>query len=427
MYSSISSHVCNSSPQDVGGNQEQGSLSELRTGLRTGAPLDARWQEMRDMRSKFWQALSLVPGVQEKRMSTLLKAVETERIKRVVFSTGATSEMTSTKNQEETLANLKAWAPALEVNLTNLRTQQTPALSKAIAVVLGQFPMLPELALKVSNEVESRWNELCQLQSTSTAKVGDKKQDTRLKRLQKFFGTQNQEMADTLEQMVKFRDGYLRLRDEFFHENQNLLWGAKGNVDERMKIPDVRQESILGILYAIERFDLARGTQLSTYAFRAIQTFSGRGSNNHEKTPMRIPDGQRSALRLIQRIGEYEGLRALSAKIEASEEVTRALIVAARPLGELQKTQIDDRQHRPDETIEHKEVWEFLMEKALGVLTERESTILLRRFGLYDDSEPMTLEAIAQTFRPTITRERVRQIEERALEKVTSLMRKRFG
>ena len=426
MASSISSDVCNRSPQDVGVNQEQGSLSELHTGLRTGAPLDARWQEMRDMRSKFWQALSLVPGVQVKRMSTLLKVVETERIKRVVFSTGATSEMTSTKNPQETLANLKAWAPALEVNLRNLRIQQTPALSKAIAVVLGQFPMLPELALKFSNEVESRWNELCQLQSTSIAKVDDKKQDTRLKKLQKFFGTHNQEMADTLEQMVKFRDGYLRLRDEFFHENKNLLY-TKGNVGEPIKIPDVRQEAMLGLLCAIERFDPARGTQFSTYACRAIQTHSWESGNNHEKTVMRIPDDQRSALRFIQRNGENQGLRALSAEIEASEEVTRALIVAARPPGELPKIQIDERELRPDETLEEKEVRDFFIQKAIGALSERESTILLRRLGLYDISEPMTLQAIAQTFRPAITRERVRQIEERALQKVVSLMRKRFG
>lgn len=422
MSSSISSHVSNNTPQEAGVSYEQGSLSHLRT----GAPLDARWQEMREYRSKFWQALSLVPGVQVKRISTLLKAAEAGRIYRVIFSTGATSEMISTKDHNQTLAVLKAWAPALETNLTNLRTQPTPALSKAIALVLGQFPMSPELALKVSYEVESRWSELCQLQSASNAKVGVKKQNARLNRLQKYFGTQNQEMADTLEQMSRFRDGYLKLRDEFFHENQSLVWGTKGNVDERMKIPDIRQESMLGILYAIERFDLAKGTQLTTYAFRAIQSFSTRGSNNHDKTAMRIPVRQRSALRLIQRIGEYEGLRALSAKIEASEEVTRALMLAARSPGQLQKTQIDDRQHPPDETMEHKEVWEFFMEKALGALTERESTILLRRFGLYDDSEPMTLEAIAQTFRPTITRERVRQIEERALEKVTSLMRKRF-
>lgn len=427
MASSISSHVCNRSPQDVGVIQEQGSLSQLRTGLRTEAPLDARWQEMRDMRSKFWQALSLVPGVQVKRMSTLLKAVETERIKRVVFSTGATSEMTSTKNPKETLANLKAWAPALEENLRNLRIQQTPALSKAIAVVLGQFPMLPELALKFSNEVESRWNELCQLQSTSTSKVDDEEQDTRLKKLQKFFDTHNQEMAETLEQMVKFRDGYLRLRDEFFHENQNLLWGARGNVDKRMKIPDIRQEARLGILYAIERFDLEKGTQFSTYAFRVIRTFSGRGSNNHEKTPMRIPDDQRSAHWFIQINGENEGLRALSKEIEVSEEVTRALIVAARPPGELPKIQIDERELRPDETFEEKEVRDFFIQKAIGALSERESTILLRRLGLYDISEPMTLQAIAQTFSPAISRERVRQIEKQALRKVTSLMRTRFG
>ena len=422
MSSSISSPVSNNTPQEAGVSHMQDSLSHLRT----GAPLDARWKEMREYRGKFWQALSLVPGVQDKRISTLLKAAETGRIKRVIFSTGATSEMIGTKDGEQTLAVLRAWAPALEVNLTNLRTQSTPALSKAIALVLDQFPMLPELALKVSYEVESDWSELCQLQSASTAKVCDKKQNARLNRLQKYFGTQNQEIADTLKQMTKFRDGYLSLRDELFHENQSLLWGAKGNVDERMKIPDVRQEARLGILYAIERFDLVRGTQFSTYAFRAVQTFRDSGSDKIRKTPMSIPEGRRSALRFIQRNGENEGLRALSAKIGASEEVTRALIVAARSPGELQKTQIDDRQHRPDETMERKEVWEFFMEKALGALTEREGAILLRRFGLYDDSEPMTLEAIAQTFRPTITRERVRQIEERALEKVTSLMRKRF-
>jgi RNA polymerase primary sigma factor len=205
---------------------------------------------------------------------------------------------------------------------------------------------------------------------------------------------------------------------------------AKKYHNERMSLSDLIDEGNLGLMRAAERFDERRQTRFISYAVWWIRQaiLQALADQSHI---IRIPLSRAAALhragRAANALGQSLGRRPtqeeISASIEESERVvadtmqlTRAYVSLDAPLGSAEDARLldylpDDMSPAPDEEMAETGRQEFVRE-ALTRLKGREATVLRLYFG-FDGNEPLTLEEIGA--RLGVTRERVRQIKERAL------------
>lgn len=225
-------------------------------------------------------------------------------------------------------------------------------------------------------------------------------------------------------------------RQQFIHANMRLVMSiAKKYRGRGLPFPDLIQEGNLGLLTAVDKFDHTLGYKFSTYATWWIRQAILRAIDNKGRI-IRLPahiQGKLNQLyhaqqELEQKSGRPPTVTELSAHMDMPPEKVRKLIrnrqrvqSLHRPLGDEQDTELGEL--IPDEEAQapSEQVNELLLTRdvaaALDELPPREAEVLRLRFGLvepYQDGQ--TLEAIAQKM--GVSRERVRQIERRALRRL---------
>jgi len=199
---------------------------------------------------------------------------------------------------------------------------------------------------------------------------------------------------------------------------------------------DLIEEGNLGLMHAVDKFDYTRGFRFSTYAAYWIEQAVRRAIDEQSKT-IRIPPHAWEALRkwlkqwdqLHGAFGRDPTLAEMAKKLHLSARQIRGVLDAAEAARGLESldTPLDDdedlfikdvvaesRDHAPENVLSELRMKDE-MDKALAKVGDRERQILEMRFGL-NGSERMTLEMVGKKLR--LSRERVRQLEERGLQRL---------
>ncbi len=255
-----------------------------------------------------------------------------------------------------------------------------------------------------------------------------------IRRKEEYFGIGYEEMRSALVILSRGENAIREAKNALIEANLRLVISiAKKYLGRGIGFSDLIQEGNVGLMKAVEKFEYRRGYKFSTYATWWIRQAITRAIAEQSRT-IRVPVHMVEAVNrmtkamneFVQETGREPLPEEVAERLNVPVEKVRTMLRISREPVSLETPVGDDEESHISDFIEDKSAQSPLdmaidgdmkknIEKALSSLSSREQLIIKKRFGLGDDS-PHTLEEVGDEF--DVTRERVRQIEVKAIRKL---------